>query len=1378
MKNLSAILVLMVLSCGTVFALANPSAVYCNEMNSRYGGYSYAVQTDANSNEYSVCTMPDGTQCDAWAFLNGECGAKFSYCVKNGYGITTVSNGNYKYAACTRAPGGVSALSTTSGTPVMDLMNLSSELGGSIAPGAVKAQLNQMVGAVSRAAPMQSSYNATQFSYWDWRNPPANTIYAASNYPYFNTSMGWITSIKDQGACGSCWAFGTIGTVEARYNMVMNESRLQPYLSEQDEISCGNAGSCSGGWPVEALQDYETSGTVDNACFPYGDYHTSSGDSDVCSQRCTDYANRNWTITGFQDYADLSNAALEQILINDGPLNIVADASEWYYSGGILNCAAPSTFTDHDVVLVGYNDTGNPNTSYWIIKNSWGSGWGENGYLRAAFGCFDIGVEADSINGVTPPNFAPTITVNSPTQNVITTSPAVFNFSVNNRISPTSTCDLNINGAIVDTTSADNGTATVMTYPVPLGMQNNWNITCWETGLGIVASTQTQNLGLFISIQSPSGSSYNITSIPLDYSTINQSSCWYSLDNGPNVTLPGCGNTTLSSLPIGYHSLTVYENTTEGAVYYSTVAFIIDTATPSVTLNSPADSSISNSSTVAFDFTAIDNLSATMGCSLFLDNVLSQTNAYTPNDLATVFQVNSIPDGNHTWYVKCTNNAGNTGTSAARRLIVENYCPIITSPGTYTQPANYVGAPNDASVISGGDLACVEIASSNVVFDCAGHSINAGGASGTTFGIFLNTVGNVTVKNCPGISNYTDGIYVYQSANSVFTNDNASGNAFGFYMVGSEFDQFSNDTASDNGYSGFEFTNGSVDNTITHSVLGGSQDRGLSFEVNSGGNQIVGNTVTGGSWNGIYFGTQSSHNIVLNNNVSNNPAAEAIKFENHSDFNTVEDNNIAYNGGWAVAIHDSDSETIGYNSLVDNANCMHYTDANSSVINENAMSAYGPCFQMDGGSTNNTISNNTEYGSSDGFDIISSPGNDILGNTASNNSDTGLLVYDSNNTFVQGMHLSDNGADVLVQDDSGSPLILNLSGVVFDSPPGTMQDYTTLSINDTVSSGEAYSISWSTNTSALPPGDISFAQKFVAIRAVNGTPSIDSAVWSWSASELNGYDESWLRLFDYGASWQMLNASPNTMAHSLSATGIAADAVYGVLELNGMPDIILNAPGNGSLSSASSMAFNFTLMNGRSATAGCSIFLDGALNQTNHSVANGTATVFTISHIADGTHSWYIQCTDNANNTETSATNTFSVDTVPPSVILNSPADRSSFNSSTVAFGFTATDALSATMGCSLFLDNALSQNELLGGQQHRGNFHNQRHKRREPQLVRPMHRPRGQHRHERHQELHGADQLPDHQHERHVYPERGRHRSAEHRTPGAGHRLRGHHDV
>ena len=179
-------------------------------------------------------------------------------------------------------------------------------------------------------------------------------------------------------------------------------------------------------------------------------------------------------------------------------------------------------------------------------------------------------------------------------------------------------------------------------------------------------------------------------------------------------------------------------------------------------------------------------------------------------------------------------------------------------------------------------------------------------------------------------------------------------------------------------------------------------------------------------------------------------------------------------------------------------------------------------------------------------------------------------------------------------------------------------------------------------------------------------------------------------LFGYSTSWQLLNSSPN--AHTLSLANLASNSIYGVLEFNSPLSVTLNAPGNLSISNSSSVTLNITAIDSQFTTMSCSIFLDGALSQTNASMSNNTATIFVVDGIADGSHTWYAQCNDGANNA-TSATSGFIVDTTVPVVTLNSPANLFVSNSSSVNFNFTAVDNLSSSMNCSLFLDGVPSQN-------------------------------------------------------------------------------------
>ena len=238
------------------------------------------------------------------------------------------------------------------------------------------------------------------------------------------------------------------------------------------------------------------------------------------------------------------------------------------------------------------------------------------------------------------------------------------------------------------------------------------------------------------------------------------------------------------------------------------------------------------------------------------------------------------------------------------------------------------------------------------------------------------------------------------------------------------------------------------------------------------------------------------------------------------------------------------------------------------------MSSTGYGFYVYQNSNSNNLTSDNASSSAFGFYMNRSNLNQLYNDIAFNNSNSGLVMQDSNQTLVQGMHLYNNSADILVENTS-SPMSLNLSAVIFDNPAGSMQNYTNLSINDSMASGETYSISWASNSSSLPAGKVSFAQKFVNISTISGTPSIDSIVWTWLSSELTGYNVSRFQLWKYNSSgWTRLNSTPN---NALSLSGMNPLSIYGILQDNDTTPPVVNliSPVSVASSNVSTVGFTF-----------------------------------------------------------------------------------------------------------------------------------------------------------------------------------------------------------
>jgi len=194
-------------------------------------------------------------------------------------------------------------------------------------------------------------------------------------------TAGIITEVKNQGNCGSCWSFGAAECVESMYAQVTNKLVV---LSEQNILDCtpnpnhcGGTGGCGGGTVELAYDRIKQKGIATEKDYPY-----KSGSSGV------DYSCKN-NIAPFTNMTDYVNLPVNQqspimdALANIGPLAINVDASSWFgYRSGVFDgCDQDSPDVNHVVQLVGYG-TDSQYGDYWLVRNSWGSSYGEKGYIR------------------------------------------------------------------------------------------------------------------------------------------------------------------------------------------------------------------------------------------------------------------------------------------------------------------------------------------------------------------------------------------------------------------------------------------------------------------------------------------------------------------------------------------------------------------------------------------------------------------------------------------------------------------------------------------------------------------------------------------------------------------------------------------------------------------------------------------------------------------------------------------------------------------------------------------------------------------------------------------------------------------------------------
>lgn len=367
---------------------ANPAAVYCIDQ-----GYDYELVT-TDVGVVGMCKFPDGTSCDEWDFLAGKCGTEHSYCAQEGLLTEVKADGanpfTKEYAVCVSEEGGEVG-------SVSQLSNLEEKSIKVVDPEGSEA----LVSPEANQAPETDEEYAEE----DFEEVEAAALPASFDWRT-QTAGNYLTNVKNQGQCGSCWAFSAVGVAEAALN-IANQSVGNNYdLSEQYLVSDCNSDTkygyqnCRGGWKDKALTFIKKDGLPDESCMAYVDGNDATGcgfysngacmencsyaygvhcSDCVCGDRCNDWLSRTKNLLKVGKVSK-KQTSIKNALIKNGPLS-ASLRMNGYFDGGIYRCVV-DTPTNHAIDIVGFNDVG----GYWIVRNSWGPTWDTDGYFNVGYG--------------------------------------------------------------------------------------------------------------------------------------------------------------------------------------------------------------------------------------------------------------------------------------------------------------------------------------------------------------------------------------------------------------------------------------------------------------------------------------------------------------------------------------------------------------------------------------------------------------------------------------------------------------------------------------------------------------------------------------------------------------------------------------------------------------------------------------------------------------------------------------------------------------------------------------------------------------------------------------------------------------------------------
>ena len=355
-------------------AYENPAAAYCNAL-----GFDFEISKDSVGNEIDECILPDATRLDAWKFMRGEAGEEYSYCSKMNMQTKSITRTHDGYKTQVAVCESINKKGVLEQTDMLELMRNNGDL-------VIKSKKKLSTEYLPVTQKTLKNYSKKSYpASLDWRN------YNGKSY---------IGPVRSQGMCGSCYAFGAVAAAEGSYNLAyglsdsknidFSEAYIAFCLGSNGPYGDGIGGSgnfdgCDGAdYDYAELEALTIEGVTLEENLPYSDDPNDFLDCDYTAFETTIF--KQWGRVPSNDVNGIQHV-LSTYGVIDAAVYVTDDFEA--YTGGIFSDSAVScdygayTTVNHAIALVGWG-TDETHGLYWILRNSWGSGWGEDGYMRIA----------------------------------------------------------------------------------------------------------------------------------------------------------------------------------------------------------------------------------------------------------------------------------------------------------------------------------------------------------------------------------------------------------------------------------------------------------------------------------------------------------------------------------------------------------------------------------------------------------------------------------------------------------------------------------------------------------------------------------------------------------------------------------------------------------------------------------------------------------------------------------------------------------------------------------------------------------------------------------------------------------------------------------